>query len=287
MRLKSAAMKKHLSIVALLIWGALTPCWGDREPTAPAPTEPETEQAESQVEDNHRDPKSHKPRRIDPDRPHVSEAPVIVGTGTLQIEAGVLVSSSRGRSEPTRTTTPTLLRYGTSPETEFRVELDLLNFQDRRLGFGDVSLGVKHVIADEGPEMAMLYRYKLNAGSNGFQSAPEPEVKFLLGFDLSDKTEVEVNLGVRSTIDPEGTHRFLQGTFAVAVTHSLIPRQLAFFGEIYGDGPYRPGHGGELTAQGGFLLRLDEDTQLDAEILRGLSATGLDWGCGLGISTRY
>lgn len=270
--------------ISILILCFLTPSWAYAQTPDPSPT-PAVQEAE--VEDDHRDPITHKPNRIDPDRPHVSEAPVIVGTGTLQIEAGVLTTTSRGSAESPLTTTPTLLRYGTSPETEFRVELDMLNYQDRRLGFGDVSLGIKHVIADEGPEMAMLYRYKLNAGSNGFQSAPEPEVKFLLGFDLSDKTEVEVNLGVRSTIDPEGTDRFFQGTFAVAVTHSLISHRLAVFGEIFGDGPYRPGQGGLLTAQGGFLYRFDDDTQLDVEILRGLSAIGTDWGYGIGISSRY
>jgi hypothetical protein len=272
--------------IIILILCFLTPFLAFAQTPESSPTA-SPEVVEVEAEDDHRDPITHKPNRIDPDRPHVSEAPVIVGTGTFQIEAGVLTLTSRGSEESRLTTTPTLLRYGTSPETEFRVELDMLNYQDRRLGFGDVSLGVKHVIADEGPEMAMLYRYKLNAGSNGFQSAPEPEVKFLLGFDLSDKTEVEVNLGVRSTIDPEGTRRFFQGTFACAVTHSLISHQLAIFGEIFGDGPFRPGHGGLLTAQGGFLYRFDDDTQFDVEILRGLSGTGTDWGYGFGMSARY
>ena len=39
--------------------------------------------------------------------------------------------------------------------------------------------------------------------------------------------------------------------------------------------------------QGGFLYRCDDDTQLDVEILRGLSAIGTDWGYGIGISSRY
>lgn len=257
------------------------------EPGQPSPAPPVQSLPADEGEDDHYEPVTHRPRRIDPDRPHVSEAPVVVGTGVVQIETGVLGVSARGSGEGFCFTSPSLVRYGTSPETEFRVELDLLNFQEKRLGFGDVSLGLKHVIADEGPELAILYRYKLNAGSNGFQSAPEPEVKLLLGFDLGDKTEVEVNVGARSTINPEGTDRFIQGTFAVAVTQSLVSHQLAIYGEIFGDAPYRPGGGGVLTAQSGFLYRLSDDTQLDMEVYRGLSAMGIDWGYGLGMSTRF
>jgi len=40
---------------------------------------------EPEAEPDH-DPVTHRPRLIDTDRPHVSEAPVVVGTGTFQIE---------------------------------------------------------------------------------------------------------------------------------------------------------------------------------------------------------
>jgi len=97
---------------------------------------------------------------------------------------------------------------------------------------------------------------------------------------------MELNLGARSTVDPEGSARFLQGTFACAVTHELSD-DFSVFGELYGDGPYRPGTGALLTAQAGFLYRVGDDLQLDMEVLRGLSASGLDWGLGIGISARY
>ena len=82
--------------ISTLILCFLTPSWAYAQTPEASPT-PTAQEAE--VEDDHRDPITHKPNRIDPDRPHVSEAPVIVGTGTLQIEAGVLTTPSRGGAE--------------------------------------------------------------------------------------------------------------------------------------------------------------------------------------------
>lgn len=254
-----------------------------QEAQTPKPADAQT--VESEPPDH--DPLTGRPRRIDPDRPHVSEAPVVVGEGTFQIESGVLYANSRTVGEAAGVSTPTLLRIGTSHDTELRIESDFLNYQSRQLGLGDVSLGLKHVFWDEDVELAMLYTYSFVTGSSAFRGVAEPEIKMLIGFELSEKTEVEVNLGARSTVDPDSSVRFAQGTFAVAVTHSLVPHQLAVFGELYGDGPIQPGRGAALVGQAGFLYRLDDDTQLDMEFLRGLSSSGLDWGLGIGVSARY
>ncbi|MEW6284572.1 MAG: transporter, partial [Candidatus Eremiobacterota bacterium] len=220
------------------------------------------------------------------DRPDQAEAPYTVGSGRFQIESGVLYELDRGGGD--RVLTPTLLRVGTGPDTELRIEGDLLTFEQRRVGLSDFSLGAKVNLTDQDwGALALLGRLNFPTGTNGFAGhAVVPELALLSAFPLSEEWALAVSLQGGLPRDDTTGDRYLQGFFATALGYSISER-LGVFVEVFGNGPQGDGGPFELATDAGLTYLLSEDLQLDLAAVKGLSATGLDWGVTLGVSARF
>lgn len=221
------------------------------------------------------------------DRPDVAESAVTVGSGRVQLETGVLFQRFRDGSAD-QVVTPTLLRVGTGPDTELRLESDGLTFQGPDRGVSDVALGFKLNLSDsDGVATGLLFDVLLPTGSRAFRGASaEPAARFLLDADLSEEWGLGFNAGVILPEDPAG-NRFLQGAFALSLGRSLS-EEVRVYGEVFGAGPdAAPGGPVLLGADTGITWLLNPDLQLDASFLRGLSSGGLDWGVSAGVSARF
>lgn len=221
------------------------------------------------------------------DRPDVAESAVTVGSGRLQLETGVLFERSRG-GDPDRVLVPTLLRVGTGPDTELRLETEGPVFISGGGGLSDVSLGGKWTMVEaDAATLGLLVNLRLPTGARALRtSAVEPDVKLLLDADLGGDWVLGFNVGFAVPEDAIDGRRFVQAGSALALGHEIADGVTAY-GELFGGGPDAIGGTGFMAADAGFLFLLNPDLQLDVEVFRGLSATGLDWGVGAGVSARF
>lgn len=221
------------------------------------------------------------------DRPDVAESAVTVGSGRLQLETGVLFERFRG-GDPDAVTMPTLLRVGTGPDTELRLETAGPVFiSGGGGGFSDLSLGGKWTFHEGDPTLGLLMTVTLPTGARSLRvPAAEPAMKLLLDADLGGGWVLGFNVGAALPEDPVAGTRFVQAGAAMAVGHE-ISEGVTAYGELFGGGPDVIGSTGFMAADAGFLFLLNPDLQLDVEVFRGLSAQGLDWGVGAGVSARF
>ncbi len=220
------------------------------------------------------------------DRPDQAESPYTVGSGRFQIESGLLYERARGGDE--FFATPTLLRIGTGPNTELRVESDFLTAAQGVTGLSDASVGAKVNLADEDwGAIALLGRVNLPSGTGPLAgNAVVPELALLTTFPLNDRVAIAVSLQGGVPEDEAGGGRYLQGFFATSLGFSLTD-ELGMFVECFGSGPDGTNGPFELAMDGGFTYLVNDDLQLDLAVLKGMSGSGLDWGMTVGVSARY
>jgi hypothetical protein len=255
-------MTKLLLFCHLFLWGSLMmPVVAqDAEPQAPAS------------------------RRMETDRPHVSEAAAVVGPGVVQVESGFLSEVADGKRP--LYSLPVLLRVGLSETAELRLESDSMMLDHaHRGGARDLNLGAKVMLMeDESVSMAVLLRCGVYTSTEGFRTHLEPGAKLLLGAELSETLGFELNLGLTSVFDGDNTVTRIEPNFAVALTQSL-DEHWSVFGEVFGEGVH--GVPFQLYAQTGLMLAPGPDSQWDFEIIRGLSRGTQEWGFGFGYSRRF
>ena len=91
----------------------------------------------------------------------------------------------------------------------------------------------------------------------------------------------------RSGADPGRQRRALrQLSWATSFSHPL-GESVDFYLEAFGEGPDEAGGHHFVGADTGLLYRLNDDLQIDAYYLRGLSSFGIDWQVGSGVSARF
>jgi hypothetical protein len=256
-------------LVLLLLLAAATPSWADDDEREPLVT----------------------------DRPDIAESSVTVGSGVVQIETGY--AFERGRDGSGAHLTPTLLRVGTGPDTELRLEGDGLTQQtipvllddgseanQRDRGLSDVSLGFKANLVEGDPSVGVLVTLDLPTGSQPFRAQTvTPAAKLLADFELGGDWSLGFNAGAILPEDEDGS-RFAQGLFAASVGYPLSD-SLRGFVELSGVGPDAPGGDFLMAVDGGFTYLINPDVQLDVSAIKGISASGLDWGVGGGLSVRF
>ncbi len=257
-------MWKRLILAVLLLTAPVVAQEGE---TQPAPSHPESQP-------------------IITDRPDQAESPYTVGSGRFQIESGLLYERTRGGEE--FFATPTLLRFGTGPNTELRLESDFITAAQGVTGLSDASLGAKvNLIDEEWGAIALLGRVNLPSGTGPLAgNAVVPELALLTTFPLNDSMAIAVSLQGGVPEDEAGGGRYLQGFFATSLGFALTD-ELGMFVECFGSGPDGTNGPFQLAMDGGFTYLLNEDLQLDLAVLKGISGSGLDWGVTVGISARY
>lgn len=231
------------------------------------------------------------------DRPDIAESSLTVGPGVVQVETGY--SFERGKDGSEVHVTPTLLRLGTGPNTEVRLEGEGLTRRtlpvllddgsaasQRQQGLADVSLGIKTNLLEGDPSIGVLFTLDLPVGSQPFRAnAVTPAAKVLADFDLGEGWSLGFNAGVLAPRE-EGGERFVQGLFAASLGYPLSDPIRGYL-ELSGIGPDFPGGPFLMALDGGFTYLVNPDLQLDVSALRGLSGSGLDWSLGAGLSARF
>lgn len=253
-------------LTALLV---ISPCLADPETEAP------------QIEQD----------AIVTDRPDQSTSPYTVGSGRVQIESGPYYLQNKDGTDQGGFNQ--LLRVGTGPNTEVRLDGDFpqfgpSNFGGGTTGLSDIGISFKANLAKEDwGGIGILTRLQFPSGTNGLAgNAVVPQVGLLTDFVLAENWALDVTLAGSVPKDTTGLGRYFQGFFATSLGYA-ISDEVGIFGEVFGTGPQDQGGPFELGVDGGFTWLLEDDLQLDLAAQKGLSGSGLDWGVTIGVSARY
>ncbi len=225
--------------------------------------------------------------KINTDRPHNAEAPYVLPRGWIQTESGGLYLRSRDQEGDWSLSLPNLFRIGTGDDWEFRVETDTFDMNRMQGGLSDISLGFKHCFYEGDVEIALLSRVFFPTGSpNRRALGPEPDAKLAFSYEINETLELEWNVGGGLPLDPTTNARFFRHFLAANLTQE-VNEHFGVYGELVSLGAERPGLPNYSHLDTGFLFWVNDDLQLDLEYYRGLSAGGIDWGVGFGLSNRW
>ncbi|MCA9794648.1 MAG: transporter [Candidatus Eremiobacteraeota bacterium] len=226
-----------------------------------------------------------RPATIIVDRPSFGNGSKVVGRDVISLESGLLVTTAKGSGQ-TLTQTPMLLRVGTSEDWEFRLGTNLLNYQERVLGVGDLAPGFKwNFLRDPGASVSLVGSLQVPSGSAAFQSpGVVPSLSLAADFPLDDSTGLLVNLGALSP--GQGQERVIQAFGTVGVSTALSQKSSLYF-ELAGFSPAAPGQPATTAGDVVVTYLVNPDLQLDAAVFKGFSSSGLDWGFTFGVSTRF
>jgi hypothetical protein len=263
---------KNLTLALLLSFNVLTACCAAQE--APSETVPTEETSAPTI-----------PATIRVDRPSFANSSNVVGDGVHSIEAGVLVTVSKG--DPyALTQTPLLYRVGLNGEFEFRLGTSGMNFQDSEAGWADLSPGFKwNFHSSEDLSVSLVGALTVPVGSRAFRSTSvNPALSFAVDVPVGPKTGLLFNVGATSPGD--GRDQVVQ-PFATAAVSQTLSDKFGIYVEGAVFGPSVPG--GDTTTAGDVVVTylVNDDFQLDAAFFKGFSSSGLDWGATLGLATRF
>jgi hypothetical protein len=234
---------------------------------------------------------------ISTDRPDFVESSDVVGRGHFQIETGFQSERSSDAGITTRTrTTPTLLRFGVSDSIEMRLETDGYTHASSQgqsvNGYSDLSLGAKwhQQDGDEekgAPGIGWLAHLDIDTGSPAFRgNGVRPSLRMAAEWDLPHDYSIGVMPGIVADKTADG-HRFAAGILAVTVGKQWAPAWRTFV-EIAGQQIAAKKYGGSVvTFDAGATYLVNNSTQLDVAVSRGLNDTSPDFVWGVGLSIRF
>lgn len=218
---------------------------------------------------------AEEPATIVTDRPDIAESSIAVGSGTYQVEQGLLAETVDGQ---TSISFPSLHRFGLGHNLEFRVETPILSASAADQAFDGVAVGFKWHVQDGGelgePPSLALYLH----GDIGPDGEVLPIAKALIDTSLPGDLEVGINVGGTLTPgdrEPEFNYavalgRFLNDTFRVYAegsgANSLNAR--------------------EFGVDAGVSLLLTDNVQWDMSARQSFQG-GAGWYIGSGISARF
>jgi len=237
---------------------------------------------------------------ISTDRPDFVESSVVVGKGRVQVETSAAFErSSRDGVRERLVSTPTLLRFGITDTTEFRLETDgWLHGWSRgpgqadasdASGMADTSVGVKWHLRDgkEGvPALAVLLHADLPSGARRVgSSGVRPSLRGVAEWDLPDDYSLGVMPGLAYERNDEGK-RYTSGIFAVSLGKDFNP---AWHGYVEFAAPQiargRDG-GSQMSFDFGATHLLSKQVQVDAGLALGLNRNTPDLAVSVGISFK-
>ncbi|MFK3738820.1 transporter [Massilia sp. TN1-12] len=237
---------------------------------------------------------------ISPDRPGFANAPDVVGKGRIQLETSVQWDRERHDDEHERTiSTPTLLRFGVSDKVELRLETDGRDIvhdvdpasgeRTTTVGYADTALGIKWHLADQQgarPSLALLGEVELPSGSRDLRGrGARPAVYLPAGWDFDRGWSVQFEPGVAMENDERGA-RYRYGFLALTLAKELSARWQGYV-EVAAPQIASSEHGGTQAAvDGGFMLKVSKDCQLDLSVVHGLNHRTPDLSLAFGVSIR-
>jgi len=229
------------------------------------------------------------------DRPDFTESTETVPAGMTQVEGGY--TYSRAGQEKQQSYGELLIRQALGRKTELRLEVPSYSRvhspQGNMSGFEDGSVGFKVMIAQgadkpglKSPRVSLIGATSLPIGSRDFRERKlQPEVKLLLGWDLSERVALSSNLNY-AYLSEDGD-RFSELSGSVSFGFSLSDK-VGSYVEVFGFLPSgdRPN---TKFVNGGFTYLVNNDFQLDARLGGGLShdIKGPDYFFGVGVARRF
>lgn len=234
------------------------------------------------------------------DRPGITNTGHVVGDGAMQVEIGGMFTTTSCHAGTTSYTAPLRFRLGTGSDSEFRLECTTLNIQGAKVGFGDIVPGFKYVFHEtDGLNLAIVGSLEIPTGSAAFRApGVVPTLSLSSDWVLADDWGLVVNAIVSSPIDDQKC-RIIQPALSCLCSHAFTKElggyvEIAAFGgstsmlhSLSSVGGAPVGSPGTTLVDGGLSYSLDSNTQIDAEVFRGLTAGGFKWGGTVGVSKRW
>lgn len=220
---------------------------------------------------------------INPDRPGIADGSNVVGAGRFQIEAG-LQRELRNDGNDKTLFTPTLLRFGLSPDWELRIEGNGYVFtktQDPVLGdvknngMAPTSIGLKyHILDSEGPQrpsVGAILRVFPPSGSASFHSdRTTGDFRLAADWDFAPNWSLNPNIGV-AVYEGDDNKQYTAGLFATTLSYNPS-KILSLFVDAGAQTPEAPHGRTAVTYDVGVAYIVGHDIQLD--ISAGTGAAG-------------
>ena len=220
------------------------------------------------------------------DRPSFTNSSIVVPSGNIQAENGLLGTSQQGQN--VLDFPETLVRAGVASRTELRLTVpnyfyNLTTGGGSGSGFGDLAIGVKQQL---GPikkfDVSITAFLSVPSGASGVSSGGYgPGLQAAWSRALNSKWTLAGMLALYAPTQGNGRNVTGEATF-------LLDRQLkrnwGAFAEYVGDFPE---HGGTRQLMHfGTSLRVTNNQQIDFHVGVGLTATAADHFVGFGYSFR-
>lgn len=227
------------------------------------------------------------------DRPDVVESSNVVGKGRFQIETSFATESDKVAGVKTTTrTTPTLLRYGLTDNTELRLETDGFIRDGRDRGFADAAIGLKWHTQDGDeatgrPSVGWLFHADLDSGSRPFRGhGIRPSVRMVAEWELPDDWSVGVMPGVLRDTNDAGKH-FIAGSLAVVLGKAWT-HEFRTFVEVAGHQLTSAKNGGSvITYDVGMAYLITPTMQVDTAVSLGANDRSPDRQWTVGFSIKF
>lgn len=228
------------------------------------------------------------------DRPDFTESTGTIAPRHVQVEGGI--TWQEAGEEDSLAAGEVLVRLGLRDNLEARLGVGSWSRVDtpgaRADGYDDPTLGIKVRLTDPQedrppglPAVALLLGTTVPVGSDELTADEwQPEAKLALGWDLTDRLGLGVNLGYAWPDD--GGERFHQLLASVSAAVTATDR-LGFFLEAYGFSEETPDGGSTRYADTGATFALTDDLQLDARIGFGLNDPSPERYVGVGVVARW
>ena len=227
------------------------------------------------------------------DRPDVVESSNVVGKGRFQIETSFASERDKVAGVKTTTrTTPTLLRYGLTDNTELRLETDGFIRDGRDHGFADTAIGLKWHTHDGDeatgrPSVGWLFHADLDSGSQPFRGhGIRPSVRMVAEWELPNDWSVGVMPGVLRDTNDGGKH-FIAGSLAVVLGKAWT-HEFRTFVEVAGHQLTSAKNGGSvITYDVGMAYLITPTMQVDTAISLGANDRTPDRQWTVGLSIKF
>ena len=234
---------------------------------------------------------------INADRPGIADGSGVVGTGRLQVEAGLQREWRKDGDVRERLTyVPALLRIGITDQWEARIEGNTFGWQNqsdaaRSTGAMPVSLGLKYHVSVNGeggtPGVAVIARVFPRSGSDTFGThRATGDVRLVADIALTPDWSVTPNIGVARQEDDVG-RPFNTALLATTLAYAASKQLNVFLDTGMQSREERHGRK-QVIVDTGVAYVLTPDVQLDATVGRGVhGATPPRVYASAGVSVRF
>lgn len=210
------------------------------------------------------------------DRPDIAESSLAVGRAVYQLEQGATMS-------PAGLAFPSLSRLGLGGSFELRFETPWALLGNGAATLQPLAAGAKWHVLDGGewgqlPSLALLGHGEYDPSAGSWTGIG----KLLADTALPADFDLGLNLGGAWTAGRPAP----AWTYAASISHDLPAPGLRGYLEASGEQDLQ-GAPAVFGVDGGVAYLLDDDTQLDGALYRGLSAGAEDWYLTLGYSRRF